>query len=79
VANRHNLGPAHLIWGSHFPYDDSNWPDNRQQANRVTGEAPNDVRRTLTVENVARLYRLPGFESGFTETQITEFTSLVHY
>jgi predicted TIM-barrel fold metal-dependent hydrolase len=79
VANRHNLGPAHLIWGSHFPYDDSNWPDNRQQANRVTGEAPNDVRRTLTVENVARLYRLPGFESGFTKTQITEFTSLVHY
>jgi predicted TIM-barrel fold metal-dependent hydrolase len=79
VRNRHNIGPAHLMWASHFPYDDSNWPDNRQQATRVTAEAPADVRDNLLACNVARLYRLPGFENGFNEEAIKEFVPLVHY
>jgi predicted TIM-barrel fold metal-dependent hydrolase len=79
VKNQHNLGPAHLMWASHFPYDDSNWPDDRQQATRVTAGATADQRKALLAENVARLYRLPGYEKGFTEKQITEFTALVHY
>jgi predicted TIM-barrel fold metal-dependent hydrolase len=79
VRNRHNIGPAHLMWASHFPYDDSNWPDNRQQATRVTAEAPEDVRENLLAGNVARLYRLPGFEDGFGEAALKEFVPLVHY
>ena len=44
VKNRHRLGGAHLMWGSHFPYEDSNWPDNRQQAMRVVDSTPADDR-----------------------------------
>jgi hypothetical protein len=29
--------------------------------------------------NVARLYRLPGYEQGFTEAKVKEFSALVHY
>jgi hypothetical protein len=79
VKNRHNLGPAHLMWSSHFPYDDSNWPDNRQHAMRITAEVPTEVRHSLIAGNVARLYRLPGYESGFTAEQLKEFSALVHY
>ena len=44
VKNRHRLGGAHLMWASHFPYEDSNFPDSRQQAMRVTDEMPADER-----------------------------------
>ena len=79
VKNRLNLGSAHLMWASHFPYDDSNWPDDRQQAVLVTDGTPDDVRTALLAENVARLYRLPGFEDGFEPAQLHEFSALVHY
>lgn len=79
VKNRHRLGQAHLMWASHFPCEDSNWPDNRQQSTQVTDEAPTDDRHALLAGNAARLYRLPGFEKGFTEDEITAFDQLVHF
>lgn len=79
VKNRSRLGRVHLMWASHFPYEDSNWPDNRQQAMRVTDEAPADDRHALLAGNVARLYRLPGFEKGFTDDEIISFDQLVHF
>jgi hypothetical protein len=79
IRNRHNIGPAHLIWASHFPYDDSNWPDNRQQAVRVTREAPPEDQRNMMAGNVARLYLLPGYEQGFTDKAVKDFADLVHY
>jgi len=78
VKNRHRLGGAHLMWASHFPYEDCNFPDSRQQAMRVTDETPADERHALLAGNVARLYRLPGFEKGFTEDEIVDFDQLVH-
>lgn len=78
VKNRHRLGDAHLMWASHLPYDDANYPDSRQQAMRVTDEAPTDERQALLAGNVARLYRLPGFEKGFTADEIVSFDQLVH-
>ncbi len=79
VKNRHRLGAVHLMWGSHFPFDDSNWPDNRQQAMRVTDEAPAADRHALHASNVARLYRLPGYEKGFTDDEMTAFEQLVYF
>jgi predicted TIM-barrel fold metal-dependent hydrolase len=78
VKNRARLGGVHLMWASHFPYEDSHYPDNRQQAMRVTDETPVDERHGLLAGNVARLYRLPGFEKGFTEAEILAFDQLVH-
>ncbi len=79
VKNRHRLGRAHLMWASHFPYEESNWPDNRQQAMRCVDPTPADERQSLLAGNVARLYRLPGYEKGFTEDEITSFDQLVHF
>jgi predicted TIM-barrel fold metal-dependent hydrolase len=79
VRNRHRLGAVHLMWASHLPFEDSNWPDNRQQAMRVTDELPVDDRQALLCGNVARLYRLPGYEKGFTTDEITAFEQLVHF
>ena len=79
VKNRHRLGGVHLMWASHFPFEDSNYPDNRQQAMRVTDEVPHDERQALLAGNVARLYGLPGFEKGFTDDEITSFDQLAHF
>jgi predicted TIM-barrel fold metal-dependent hydrolase len=79
VKNRQRLGGVHLVWASHFPYEDSNWPDNRQQAMLVTDEAPADERHALLAGNVAKLYRLPGHEKGFTDEEIAAFEQLVHF
>lgn len=78
VRNRHRLGQVHLMWASHFPFEDSNWPDNRQQSMQVTDEAPAADRHALLADNAARLYRLPGSEKGFAEEDITAFEQLVH-
>jgi predicted TIM-barrel fold metal-dependent hydrolase len=79
VRDRHILGEVHLMWGSHFPYDDSNWPDDRQQAIRLTDEVSAESRQALLADNVGRLYGLPGYEKGFTDEEITAFPDLVHF
>jgi predicted TIM-barrel fold metal-dependent hydrolase len=78
VKHRHIFGDGHLMWASHFPLDASNWPDNRQSAMRmVDGLSPEDA-RALLCENVARLYRLPGYEDGTEPTPFEELEGLVH-
>ena len=79
VRNRHRLGQVHLLWASHFPFDDANYPDDRQQAMRVTDEVPADDRHALLAGNVARLYRLPGYDEDFTSDEVAAFEQLVHF
>jgi predicted TIM-barrel fold metal-dependent hydrolase len=78
VKHRDLLGPDHLLWASHFPLDASNWPDNRQQAMRVTEEIPAEDKQALLVGNAARLYRLPGYEEGISPTPFEAVERLVH-
>jgi predicted TIM-barrel fold metal-dependent hydrolase len=78
VRNRRLLGDGHLMWASHFPLDASNWPDNRQDAMLMVDELPTDDQRALLAENVARLYRLPGYETGIDLTPFEEIEVLVH-
>jgi predicted TIM-barrel fold metal-dependent hydrolase len=66
------------MWGSHFPYHDANWPDDRQQARRMTDEVPQKDRHALLAGNVARLYKLPGYEKGFSAEEVSTFATLVH-
>jgi predicted TIM-barrel fold metal-dependent hydrolase len=79
VKNRNKLGAAHLMWGSHFPYEDANWPDDREQAMRVTDEVPVEDRQSLLAGNVARLYRLRDHEEGFEAGEVERFEQLVHF
>ena len=66
------------MWASHFPLDASNWPDNRQSAMRMVDELPPEDERALLTENVARLYRLAGYEDGVALTPFKELETLVH-
>jgi predicted TIM-barrel fold metal-dependent hydrolase len=80
VRNRHRLGAVHLMWASHFPFEDSNYPDNRQQAMRVTDEVVPEERQALLAGNVGRLYRLPGYEdAAFSSEEISAFEQLVYF
>jgi predicted TIM-barrel fold metal-dependent hydrolase len=78
VKHRDLIGAEHLLWASHFPLDASNWPDNRQQAMRVTEELPAGDKKALLAGNTARLYRLPGFEAGINPTPFESVERLVH-
>jgi len=79
VRNRNLLGSVHLMWGSYFYLEECNWPYDRQQAMQVTEEVPEADKSALLVDNVARLYRMPGYEQGFDEGEVREFEQLVHF
>jgi predicted TIM-barrel fold metal-dependent hydrolase len=79
VKNRDRIGPVHLMWASHFPLDVADWPDDRQAAMRITEEVADDDRRALLAGNVGRLYRLPGYEQGFSREELDQFEALVHF
>jgi predicted TIM-barrel fold metal-dependent hydrolase len=78
VKHRDLIGQEHLIWASHFPLDATNWPDNREQAMRVTEELPATDKHALLAGNAARLYRLPGYEEGSSPTPFEAVERLVH-
>lgn len=79
VRNRHKLGRTHLLWSSHFPLDGADWPDDRRQAVRLTEELPTEERADILGKNVARLYRLGGFEDGFAGVEEEPMARLVHF
>jgi predicted TIM-barrel fold metal-dependent hydrolase len=78
IKHRDLFGADHLMWASHFPLDASNWPDNRQSAVQLVDELPEADRRAFLVDNVARLYRLPGYEDGISPRPFEELEKLVH-
>ena len=77
VANRERLGVAHMMWGSHFPLGGSDWPDNRARAEAVTHEVPAEDKERLLAGNCGRLYRMPGFEQGFSPEELTDYRQLI--
>jgi predicted TIM-barrel fold metal-dependent hydrolase len=79
VKHRRKFGVASLLWASHFPHEDADWPDDRQQAARVTDEVPAEERQALWADNTARLYRLRGHEQGFSGVDLGAFDQLVHF
>jgi predicted TIM-barrel fold metal-dependent hydrolase len=78
VRHRDMIGAQHLMWSSHFPLDASNWPDNRQQAMRVTEELRREDQQALLAGNAARLYRLAGNEEGVSPPSFESIERLVH-
>jgi predicted TIM-barrel fold metal-dependent hydrolase len=79
VKYRSKVGVTNLLWASHFPAEESDWPDDRQQAMRLTNEVSADERQALLADNTARLYRLPGFQDGFADADLQTFEPFVHY
>ena len=58
VKNRHRLGGVHLMWASHFPFDESNFPDNRQQAMRAHEVPAKSGRRWATTSHGSTVCRV---------------------
>jgi predicted TIM-barrel fold metal-dependent hydrolase len=79
VKYRSKIGTTQLLWASHFPDEESEWPDNRQQALLVTSEVAADDQHAILAGNTANLYRLRGSESGFAAADLGKFEPLVHF
>ena len=47
-----------LMWGSDFPHPDGLWPDSQENINQQFNGLPERLRRKITCENAAKLYRL---------------------
>ena len=58
MLTREAIGVETLMWGSDFPHHDSVWPHSQEALDMVFEGMPDDVRRTTTVDNVAKLYGL---------------------
>ena len=58
MLTREAIGVETLMWGSDFPHHDSVWPNSQETLEMVFEGMPDDVRRTTTVDNVAKLYGL---------------------
>jgi predicted TIM-barrel fold metal-dependent hydrolase len=59
IALLDRIGADNVLWGSDFPHPDGIWPDSQEHLARQLGHLPEPVRRKLTCDNAARLYRLP--------------------
>ena len=53
------VGEDNVMWGSDYPHPDGTWPISRQFIAEDLAGVDETVRRKLTCDNVAKLYRLP--------------------
>ena len=51
-------GEGHVLWASDYPHPDSVWPNSRAAIDRQIGHLTPEMRKKLTHDNAAALYRL---------------------
>jgi predicted TIM-barrel fold metal-dependent hydrolase len=51
-------GEDHVLWASDYPHPDSVWPNSRAAIERQMSHLGADMRKKLTHDNAAALYRL---------------------
>jgi predicted TIM-barrel fold metal-dependent hydrolase len=49
-------GADNCMWASDFPHGDSTWPHSQELVARDLGDLPDDTRRKVVCDNVAKLY-----------------------
>ena len=52
------LGVENIMWSSDYPHTVSTWPHSREVVERDFKGVPDDEKRMIVRENVARLYGL---------------------
>ena len=52
------LGIDNVMWGSDFPHPDGIWPDSQEFLDRELAGVSADIRRKVTRDNAAKLYKL---------------------
>ncbi len=58
VASREFVGVENIMWSSDYPHTVSTWPHSREVVERDFKGVPDDEKRLIVRENVARLYGL---------------------
>jgi predicted TIM-barrel fold metal-dependent hydrolase len=58
VASREFIGVENIMWSSDYPHTVSTWPHSREVVDRDFKGVPDDEKRLIVRENVARLYGL---------------------
>jgi predicted TIM-barrel fold metal-dependent hydrolase len=72
VLHRDYFGEHHLLWGASLPTDGSDWPDDEEQAHRITAGLEQANRNRLLSENTLRLFNI-GDAQPFTPREISRF------
>ena len=60
IRDRELIGVDQMMWGSDYPHTESTFPQSQKLLDRVFAGVPNEERRRITRDNVARLY---GFDA----------------
>jgi predicted TIM-barrel fold metal-dependent hydrolase len=50
------VGVENLMWGSDYPHAESTFPRSREIVDRILQGVPDEEKRQIVGENVARLY-----------------------
>lgn len=58
VAHRHTIGLENLAWGNDFPHSAGDWPHSQRIIEDQFAGVPDDERRMMVCDNVARFYRM---------------------
>ena len=57
VKMHETLGVDSLMWGNDYPHAESTWPKSREFLDKAFDGQPDEVRRKITSENAAKMYR----------------------
>ena len=60
MRDRHLIGTDQMMWGSDYPHTESTFPQSQKLLDRIFAGVPDDERRRITRDNVARLYGFDG-------------------
>jgi len=58
VELRHRLNVNHLIWGSDFPHQESDWPESMKIIEKNFADVPEDEKNKMVCENAVKFFRL---------------------
>jgi len=72
VLDRNYFGEHHLLWGAALPTDGGDWPDDEEQAHRITAGLDQASRDRLLSENTLRLFGI-GDAKPFAPQEISRF------
>jgi predicted TIM-barrel fold metal-dependent hydrolase len=52
------VGEDNIMWGADYPHPDCTWPDSQAILDKNLADVPPAIRRKITCDNVAKLYKL---------------------
>jgi predicted TIM-barrel fold metal-dependent hydrolase len=60
VELRHYIGVDRIMWSTDFPHGGNEWPNSRNQIDRLFRDVPDDERKLILHDNACNFYNLTG-------------------